>query len=304
MPPIIAQDFNTNPISFQNAERWTFLQHVHYQLEETRHRLLNATHRMDLKCTDSTLNSFVNPTLFYEAAVSGFHNILLGLPPTTLGETIALCVMSHVTSCCLYSTCNYIGLHPFSNFDLWRNAISNHDHRQTFDDLINAVCLEPCLDFLMDISQYDNDMSNGALDLFWNSDLPTINESMQLTTSTEAPDLPSLQGSPIVANLTHFLERCGELPLILSSRGATANNWHPIGISKPARSEAEHRIQRLYIQLLQDNGCFKDPIARGILSVVDRFIGLGYLHNTCEMRDYLLLVGKVRLPTRVAMVYE
>jgi hypothetical protein len=317
----IGQGFNTNAVFSKNAQQWTIPHCVHSQLEESRHRLVNTMHSMDLTCLDNTLNSFVDPIPFYEAAVGSFHNTLLGQPPTTLGDIVALCAMSHVTSCCLNSTGNQISF----GFDLWRNAISNHEHRQPFDDLIKAACLEPYLTALMDVSHsqqftfpvalYGNEMSNEAPGLPWDLNLTTLNsfftsqnphfshivrESTQLINSIQAPDLQSLQGSPIVANLARFLEECGELPL--STRGATINKWFPIGTSKPAESRAKHSIERLYIQLLQDDECFNDPTAQGILSVVDRFIGVGYLRNISEIRDCLLLLGKVRLPVRIVLV--
>ncbi|GKU05055.1 hypothetical protein FLAG1_07803 [Fusarium langsethiae] len=312
---IIGQDSNANPMFFQNIGQWIILQQAHSQLEETRCRLVDATHSIGLPitCPDDTLNSFVNPTSFYETAVSGFHNTLLGLPPTALGDVVALCAMSHVTSCYLYSAYNNILFDPFSDFDLWRSTISDHEHRRLFDVLIKVACQEPYLTTLVDtypVLQYGNGACNDALDLSWDPDLTTytlnsfstvqneqsshiVSESMQLTTAgTQAPDLQSLQGSPIVSNFAHFLERCGELPLILSGRGATVNEWHLIGTSKPDESRDEQRLKRLYIRLLQQRDPPNNIVIEGIVSVVKRFGDLGYLQSAGKIRDYLLLIGK------------
>ncbi|KAM0233243.1 hypothetical protein ACHAPO_007322 [Fusarium lateritium] len=303
---IVGDDLHANPTFFQDAEQAAVLQKVYSQLEKTRLRLVDATHSITLACREDTLNSFENPTSFYETAVSGFHNTLLGLPPSALGDVVALCAMSHAISCCLYSTHNFVEFEPFSNFGPWRNAISNQEHRQPFDDLIKAACLEPYLTDLAKmypVPQCSNDMFDGALELSWDSDLIPLNSflasenedgSRNVSESSQAPDLQSLQGSSIVANLFHFLEQCGGPLFKLFSRGAMGNMWHCIGtsVSSPAASGDEHDLERLYMQILRDDASLKDPIIQGILSVVDRFVDLGYLQSADEMRDYLLLLGK------------
>ncbi|RGP75155.1 hypothetical protein FLONG3_5839 [Fusarium longipes] len=123
----------------------------------------------------------------------------------------------------------------------------------------------------------------------------TISASTQIT-STQTPDLQRLQRSPIVTNLTHFLEKCGELPLILSSHGETAN-WRPISTSRPAEFESEYRRKRLYLQALQDDGSHQDPATRAILCIVDRFIELNFLQNAAQMTHYLHLLGKEIFPS-------
>ncbi|OBS20506.1 hypothetical protein FPOA_06874 [Fusarium poae] len=312
---IVSENSTTSPMFSHNASQWIILQHVHSRLEETRHMLIGAMNSISLAHPDDTLNIFINPISFYRAAVSGFHNTLLGLPPTALGDVVALCAMSHTTSCFLHnSACNYLRFDPFSDFDLWRNAINNHEHRQAFDDLVKAACLDPYLTALASTylePQY-NGMSNEALELFWDVDLATANsfsigldeqpshivgEGTQATTaSTQVPDLQSLQGSPIVSNFAHFLEHCGEFPLILAGRGATVNEWNPIGTSKPDEPRCERRFKRLYIQYLQEGDSPDNTIIQGIISVVDNFVDLGYWRCVCEVRDYLLLVSKGMFP--------
>ncbi|CEI68260.1 hypothetical protein FVEN_g5569 [Fusarium venenatum] len=296
---IVGDDLHANPTFFQDTEQGAVLQNVYSQLEETRLRLVDATQSIALSCREDTLNSFVNPTSFYETAVSGFHNTLLGLPPTALSDVAALCAMSHAISFCLYSTRTPVDFEPFSNFDLWRNAISNHEHRQPFDDLIKAACLEPYLTALANIypvPQYSNDMFDGALELSWDSDLihpnfflASENEDCSRNESSQAPDLQSLQGSSIVVNLSHFLEQCGDPLFRLFSRGAMGNMCLCIGtsVSSPAAS-----VERLFMQILRDDASLKNPTIQGILSVVDRFVDLGCLQSADEMRDYLLLLGK------------
>ncbi|RGP75755.1 hypothetical protein FSPOR_553 [Fusarium sporotrichioides] len=311
------QGFDASFPVLHSAEQWTVLHHIRLELEEIRLRLVHAKHAVGLARPDKALDSFDNPTSFYEAAISGFHNTLVGLPPTTLGGVVALCAMSHMISCYSHSTGHYLPFDLFSDFDLWRNAISDHEHRRPFDDLVKATCIEPYLTALMDtlpVPQFSNDISDEALDSFedlsdtMHDSLTSINSLFtsqdehpshnasgrtQLTTGTQAPDLQTLQGSPIVTNLTDFLEQCGELPLILAGRGVAANKWHPIGTPKPDESADERHAKRLCSQLLQDSSSIKSPIIQGIVFIVDRFVHLGYLQSTDEVGDYMLLIGKV-----------
>lgn len=301
LPKIAGQDFNANIRLFQNTKQWTVLQHVHRQLEETRLRLVEVKRTISLECPDKTLASFNNPTSFYEAAISSFHNTLLGLPPTTLGGVVALCAMSHATSCYLYSTGIQVAFDPFSDFDLWRSTISNDEHQQAFDDLMMAACQEPYLTTLMNpfpIFQDEINLPSEDLNLLWSPD-PITNTLIPFLIThnaageSQAPDLQSLQGSPIVANLTHFLEQCGELPLILCGRDATADMCYFIGAPISTESGDEQDLKHLYIQLLRERGPLHGPVTQGIVSIVERFVDLGYLQSVDEVPDYMLLIGKV-----------
>ncbi|CAF3517064.1 unnamed protein product [Fusarium graminearum] len=305
LPKIAGQDFNANIRLFQNTKQWTVLQHVHRQLEETRLRLVEVKRTISLECPDKTLASFNNPTSFYEAAISSFHNTLLGLPPTTLGGVVALCAMSHATSCYLYSTGIQVAFDPFSDFDLWRSTISNDEHQQAFDDLMMAACQEPYLTTLMNpfpIFQDEINLPSEDLNLLWSPD-PITNTLIPFLIThnaageSQAPDLQSLQGSPIVANLTHFLEQCGELPLILCGRDATADMCYFIGAPISTESGDEQDLKHLYIQLLRERGPLHGPVTQGIVSIVERFVDLGYLQSVDEVPDYMLLIGKEILPS-------
>jgi hypothetical protein len=186
-----------------------------------------------------------------------------------------------------------------------------------FGDLIKGACLEPRLTDPVLCSlptliadsyplqpNYDDlptirAPQDDVLGLFWDLDneiFPTANFLFKSQTGpssyatselidAQVPDLQSLQGSPIITNLTHFLRECGEFAIMLSSRGTTA---------KQTESGLEHNIKPLHTHLRNDES-LKDPATQGILSIVDRFLDHGYLQSKEEVQNYMFLIGKVQL---------
>ncbi|CAG7562823.1 unnamed protein product [Fusarium equiseti] len=328
-----AIDHFSNPHSSnpQILRQWALLRIVRAKLDEARQRLIAAKDIMYLEGRDDTLDSFVKPTRFYEVAISGYRNVLLHTPPTTLGEVLAVCSLSHVI---LQSANNQIGF-DFSHLEIWGNAIINHNHRQAFHSLITAICLEPqltsqdCCSFsaclgrshslqpsyqeeLSTISTpQEDDMANDIWGSFWDIDYTThdflasnslsggqtadcshlVSKNTQLT-STSTPDL---QGSRIIRNLTHFLEDCGELTdtLVLSSPSRPSSRGETVQLMQ---SEVRNLIEPLYMQRLRNDDSFKVTNSQAILSIIDSFTNLGYLQSTTEARDYMLLLGKVCAP--------
>lgn len=313
-------------LSPQLYNQWRLLRSVQVKLEETRRRLMAATHNLCLGGLDDSLDSFGDPPRFSETAIGSYRNTLLRLPPTTLGEVLALCSLSHAILHCAGNRIRY----GFLDLEIWRNAV-NHDHRQAFHDLISAACLEPHLtsqafcflptsvgishllppsyreepssistsqgeDLANDALSSGLDLDHTVYDFLASNSLLTgqpvdcsqiISENIQLT-DTPAPDLQDLQGSPIMSNLTHFLEDCGELTLVLSSpssRGAT--------IHQSTRFGVERCVDPFYIECLRNSPSFEDSSVQAIVSIIDRFSNLGYLHSANEARDYMLLLAKV-----------
>ena len=309
--------------NFQISNQWEVLRTVQVQLDERRHRLLAATHNLCLAGLDDALNCFVEPTRFYEAAISGYRNTFLHKPPNTLGEALAFSSLSHAI---LHSAGNQISF-DFSHLDIWRNAIANHEHRQLFEDLFKAACLEPyltgqnfcSLPTLMNDNRsmqqsylgepstipplQGDGLVNDSLSSFWNHsntmdvflafNSPFASQTghcnYMINGSTHLPGIqaPNLQGSPIIRSVTHFLEDCGELTFVLSSpssRGATVQS---------TQSKMGNRVEPLYIQRLRNDDSFKDPRIQGIVSVLDSFISLGYLQSVNEAQHYMLLLGNV-----------
>ncbi|KAH7182599.1 uncharacterized protein B0J16DRAFT_343935 [Fusarium flagelliforme] len=302
------------------SHQWGLLRIVQVKLEEARQRLVAARRNLYLVGIDDSLDSFVKRTRFYETAVSSYRNTLLYLPPTTLGEVLALCSLSHVIQ---HSAGNHVSF-DFSHFEIWRNAIVNHKHREAFDDLIRAVCPEPPLagPDLCTLLTLVNDshplqpgyqeepsttptpqgdhMENNVLgsnldldhtiyDLLAFNSLSggqMVSENAQFT-STIALNLQNLRESSIIYNISHFLESCGELTLVLSSPSSRRVTI------QPTQSERGNRIEPVYIQRLRDDDSLKDPRVQAIVSVIDSFINLGYVQSMNEARHYMLSLGNV-----------
>jgi hypothetical protein len=70
---------------------------------------------------------------------------------------------------------------------------------------------------------------------------------------------------------------------ILSGHGVTTKGPH---------SDVSLEVKN-FTQALRQHDSFGDPSARGILAIVDRFVDLKYFQSIDEIRDYIIIVGKV-----------
>jgi hypothetical protein len=130
--------YNAIPPS-QNTESWAVLSDIRIKLEESRISIMTEIVVLSFSGLDPTLDSFVNPTLFYEAAVGSFRNTLIGIPPTILGDVVALYSLSQITSCYLRNKGNTNVLDIFSNIGIWESAISVPEHWRAFIDLAQVL---------------------------------------------------------------------------------------------------------------------------------------------------------------------
>ncbi|ENH63479.1 hypothetical protein FOC1_g10000224, partial [Fusarium oxysporum f. sp. cubense race 1] len=120
------------------------------------------------------------------------------------------------------------------------------------------------------------------------------------TPQTSAPLGP--HRSVLVANLTLFLEQCGDLFQILSGRWVTAEHqYSPSSALNRARPQSNDVSS--YLQRMRQDESFKDPSSMGILSIVDTFIQLGYLQTPEDVQEYMIIVGKEIMPDRVYVKY-
>ncbi|KAJ4039256.1 hypothetical protein NW756_009629 [Fusarium oxysporum] len=96
---------------------------------------------MGMEGIDTTLDSFIDPEMFFQAAVLSLRNTLIGQTPSTLGEILALYCLSHTVqvSCHLRSSHNPPIINTQAHIDQWGSAISRYDHRQVFVNLIEAL---------------------------------------------------------------------------------------------------------------------------------------------------------------------
>ncbi|ENH63481.1 hypothetical protein FOC1_g10000226 [Fusarium oxysporum f. sp. cubense race 1] len=271
------------------------------------------------------LNSFKSSTQLYEVAIFTFRNVLVGAKPDSLNAIFSLCSLSYIASCYLRNHDNCRGI------DVWRNAIRDPKERQIFSDLAGVVWPQvspvstdnalksqtpmatkqtqmPTLvrlgvsgqqnpprrnsvlefDFMQDEPLF-NDMPNP----FWGLD-PIPDSSAAFCIENSQPtwsSLQDLQGSAIVSNLIYFLTECGELLRVFSGRGVTTKDLYSC-IAFTQRGFGAKNLVNSCVQRLKSDDASKNPSTAGIVSIVERFVALGYLQTPEELRKYMLCVGR------------
>ncbi|KAF5547003.1 hypothetical protein FNAPI_8669 [Fusarium napiforme] len=260
-------------------------------------------------------NSFNSSMTFLEVAIFTFRNVLVGAKPDSLNAIFPLCSLSYIVSCCLQNHDN------FRDIELWRNAIRDPEERQIFSTLagivwplISTVSIDGTLNPQMPLTirpgastqstaatqslalAFDfmheewlfNNLPNAPceLDAVPDSSVTRI-ENWQRTSNT----LEDLQGSAIVSNLICFLTECGDLLHVFSGRGVTAKDLYSCIAFTQGGSEAKNVVNACVQRLKDDDAC-QNTSTGGILSVVERFVALGYLQSPKELRKYMLCVGR------------
>ncbi|RBA19150.1 hypothetical protein FPRO05_10079 [Fusarium proliferatum] len=260
-------------------------------------------------------HSFNSSTQFYEVAIFTFRNVLVGAKPDSLNAIFSLCSLSYIASCCLRNFDN------FRDIRVWRNAISDPQERKAFRDLagiiwphVSPVSIEDTLySQLPTVTRPETTHQNAAThisaigfdfvpDEWLSNDLPDVVleldamadssvrigiGNLQRTSST----LEDLQGSAIVSNLIYFLTECGDLLHVFSGRGVTIRDLYSYIAFNQGGSEAKNLVNSC-VQRLKSDGASRNPPAAGIISVVERFVALGYLQTPEEVRKYMLCVGR------------
>ncbi|RBR14760.1 hypothetical protein FVER53590_03549 [Fusarium verticillioides] len=262
------------------------------------------------------LNSFESSAQFHEVAIFTFRNVLVGVKPGSLNAIFSLCSLSYIASCCLRSYDN------FRDIEVWQNAIRDPQEREVFinvasivwpqasltpiNDALNSqisTVIEPVatthqnattenlaveFNFLQDEWMF-SDLSNEA----WEFDVmpdPSVAidvENLHRTPST----LEDLQGSAIMSNLICFLTKCGDLLHVFSGRGVTTKDLYSCIAFTQGGSEAKNLVNSC-VQRLKSHDASQNPAIMGIISIVERFVALGYLQTPKELRMYMLCVGK------------
>ncbi|KAF4439211.1 hypothetical protein FACUT_4288 [Fusarium acutatum] len=263
------------------------------------------------------LNSFKSSAQFHEVAIFTFRNVLVGVKPDSLNAIFSLCSLSYIASCCLRNYDN------FRDIEVWQNAIRDPQEREVFISLAGVVWPQASLtpiddalhsqistviepgatthqnattqslahgfDFVQDEWIF-SDLSNAVweLDVMPDSPVAIDVENLHRTSST----LEDLQGSAIVSNLIYFLIECGDLLHVFSGRGVTAKDLYSCIAFTQGGSEAKNRVDAC-VQRLKSDGSSQNPCTTGILSIVERFVALGYLQTPEELLKYMLCVGRV-----------
>ncbi|KAF5547001.1 hypothetical protein FNAPI_8667 [Fusarium napiforme] len=80
----------TKPFVPHNLQSWKHLEVVWINLENVRQRLRALVLTQSLEGIDVAPDSFVDPFVFFQAAISSLRNTLIGQPPSTLIDVLAL----------------------------------------------------------------------------------------------------------------------------------------------------------------------------------------------------------------------
>lgn len=315
-----------DPQIIQSHKHWGFVQHIRFALDWYRERLISVTLAQELPGLEALLRSFPTPMSFYEAAIFAFRNTLTGPKPESLDAVIALCILSHVTLSYLRQFHGSVDCDLSFDNNVWRDTIQDLEHRQTFSRLIEilfpetlplvsrhaAQPLPPAR--VLDLpsstphqneaaevlpptifTTEDDPLIYNTPDGFWDCfdvvdeypATPNLHALVGIGSVHHTSSLADLQGSAIMLNITRFLEECGESMHIFSGRGLAFNQQ---GFA------TKNLITTSFIQPLREYDICKEPSISGILSIVDRFVDLGYLQTIGEVRDYMLFVGRVDQP--------
>ncbi|RKL29006.1 hypothetical protein BFJ72_g12230 [Fusarium proliferatum] len=139
---VTAQSRVPKPFVPHNLQSWKHLEVIWINLENVRQRLRALVLCQGVEGIDVAPNSFVDPFVFFQVAISSLRNILIGQPPSTLIDVLALYCLSHVVSYHLRSSHNSVICNTHLCIDQWTNAITRDDHQQTFANLIQPLFSE------------------------------------------------------------------------------------------------------------------------------------------------------------------
>ncbi|EGU79028.1 hypothetical protein FOPG_12610 [Fusarium oxysporum f. sp. conglutinans race 2 54008] len=321
--------------SFTHAGRtWKYLDAIWFSLESVRNRMLELVPRLGLRGIDNTLDSFINPVLFFQAAVLSLRNTLIGQPSSSLGDVLALYCLSHVVSCQLRSRQNSAISDTQLCIDQWGNTISKHDHRQAFSKLIRALFPElanpsPVSNFFDPVADYSDLLHfihrNGPFELQPMQDDDLVGYPLEYSDATHnmlsLPDSRITDGAPQKG----CYASSGEIPRAMPQTSAPLGphgsalvtnltlflgqcgdlfqilsglwvtaKYHYSPSSALKQARPQSGDVKPCTQHMRQDESFQDPFSLGILSIVDTFIQLGYLQTPEDVQEYMILVGKVQ----------
>lgn len=289
----------------------TFHDDLCHQIDRYWERLVQIASTRTAPSFASLINSFNSSTHFYEVAIFTFRNVLVGAKPDSLNAIFSLCSLSYIASCCTQNHKNFLDI------EIWRDAIRDPQERQVFSDLA-AVVWPPMPSIPTEDARqprvatvpYGNPPTRSSShelwymqnepqlsswpSLLWGLDATNISgttitvEDFLLASST----LEDLQGSAIMSNLICFLTECGDLLHVFAGRGVTAKDLYSCIAFTQGGSEARIAVNAC-VKRLKSHYTSQNPAIMGIISIVERFVALGYLQTPEEVRKYMLCVGRV-----------
>ncbi|KAF5642772.1 uncharacterized protein FTJAE_3488 [Fusarium tjaetaba] len=301
------------------VQSWRCLDSIWVNLESIQNHILGLAPRLGLNGIDNTLDSLISPVLFFQAAVLSLRSSLIGRPPSTLGDVVALFCLSHVVSRHLRS--NHISGISDTRLDVgqWEKAIGRYDHRQAFANLIGALFPEittpaPPSTFLDPAAADYNDAlhflamyQDAPFEPPFREDI-LIGEVLEYSDATPASlNLSDFQPTDQAAQNDCRYTLIGEtglqtlVPLDPHGSALVANftlfleqcgdlfqnlsgRWvtakHQYApLSGLNQARAQNNDVSLYVQRMRQDELFQDPFSIGILCVVDTFVQLGYLQT-------------------------
>ncbi|TVY71951.1 hypothetical protein Focb16_v011503 [Fusarium oxysporum f. sp. cubense] len=316
------------------SQSWKCLESIWVNLESAKNHILELVPRLGLRGVGNTLDSFINPVLFFRAAILSLRNTLIGRPPSTLGDIVALFCLSYVVSHHLRSSHDSTISNTQLYIDQWENAISRYDHLQAFASLMRALfpelttpapsssLLDPVtvdysdpLDFMSlyqdaELPPREGDLI-GCLLEYSDATLNLLSLSASQPTDQAAQndrytfiEKTQLTGFQALAPLDpHGSALVTNLTLFLEQCGdllqILSGRWvtakHQYSPSSAFnQARSQGNDVKSYIQRMQHDEYFQNPFSLGILSIVDTFIQLGYLQTPEDVQEYMIIVGKVR----------
>ncbi|KAF5001958.1 hypothetical protein FGRMN_699 [Fusarium graminum] len=103
--------------------------------------------------------------------------------------------------------------------------------------------------------------------------------------------LPDLQRSAVITNITRFLRNCGEILQTPSRNDTTTEDLH---LDATFHEELKH-IKTTYLRRLRRDEVSNEASAQAIFFIVERFVDHGRLRSVDEVPGYMVLVG-ITLP--------
>ncbi|EXL68462.1 hypothetical protein FOPG_15471 [Fusarium oxysporum f. sp. conglutinans race 2 54008] len=322
----------TEPFVPQMFQSWKYLEDICNNLEKVRESILKLIPVLGLEGIDSTLGSFMDPVMFFQATVFSLRNTLIGQPPSTLGDVLALYSLSHVVSCHLRNSLNIAIGDPHFYIDQWKNAIGRYDHQQEFANLVEALYPElakpsPASSSLQTVTadysdplhfiyqdapfelppvQGDGPMgytlaySDAAPGLLALPDPKPTNQAVQNgysfsgEISPTAPQTSAPLGPHASALVTNLTLFLEQCgELVQILSGRWVTAKHQYTRSSTTLNQG--RLQNNDVKsCMRQDFSFQEPLSLGILSIVDLFIKLRYLQTPQDVQEYMIIVGKVR----------
>ncbi|RSL41593.1 hypothetical protein CEP53_012666 [Fusarium sp. AF-6] len=116
--------------------------------------------------------------------------------------------------------------------------------------------------------------------------------SIPVAAPTDLTSPTELDETSIFAAVLRYCGDNGDFWYDLSGRGATSKDMRSLFSWNQERAGEKVRIHEQYLgQLVFEKGK-KDAPSRGIVSVVETFVGLGYLQSVEEVKNYMIAIGK------------